>query len=169
MAALWQDQLYDHLKELGISLMCYVPDGGHANSITRAEADPDITAIPLTTEAEGVPLLAGHHLGGGKGVLLMQSSGVGNCVNQFSLIQFGRFPLFCIVTMRGEFGEQNPWQVAMGQGVEPAFNAMGLTCLRADREDEVLATATASHDLAYRSNQGVGMLLSQRLLGAKQF
>ena len=165
----WQDALYDHMKELGITLMAYVPDGGHKTAISRATEDPQMTAIPLTTEAEGVPLLAGHHLGGGKGVLLMQSSGVGNCVNQFSLIQFGRFPLFCIVTMRGEFGEQNPWQVAMGRGVEPAFEAMGLMCVRADREDEVLATATATHDLAFRSNQGVGMLLSQRLLGAKQF
>ena len=165
----WQDALYDHLKGLGISLMAYVPDGGHKTVISRATDDPEITAIPLTTEAEGVPLLAGHHLGGGKGVLLMQSSGVGNCVNQFSLIEFGRFPLFCIVTMRGEFGEQNPWQVPMGRGVQPVMEAMGLTCLRAEREDEVLATATAAHDLAFRSNQGVGMLLGQRLLGAKAF
>lgn len=169
MVATWQDQLYDHLKQLGISLICYVPDGGHATAISRAEADPDVIAIPLTTEAEGVPLLAGHHLGGGKGVLLMQSSGVGNCVNQFSLIHFGRFPFFSIITMRGEFGEQNPWQVAMGRGVQPVMEAMGMMCLRADREDEVLTTATAAHDLAFRSNQGVGMLLSQRLLGAKQF
>ena len=165
----WQDALYDHLKGLGISLMAYVPDGGHKTVISRATDDPEITAIPLTTEAEGVPLLAGHHLGGGKGVLLMQSSGVGNCVNQFSLIEFGRFPLFCIVTMRGEFGEQNPWQVPMGRGVQPVMEAMGLTCLRAEREDDVLPTATAAHDLAFRSNQGVGMLLGQRLLGAKAF
>ena len=165
----WQDALYDHLKDLGISLVAYVPDGGHKTAISRATEDPEITAVPLTTEAEGVPLLAGHHLGGGNGVLLMQSSGVGNCVNQFSLIEFGRFPLFCIVTMRGEFGEQNPWQVPMGRSVQPVMEAMGLTCLRAEREDEVLSTATAAHDLAFRSNQGVGMLLGQRLLGAKPF
>ena len=165
----WQDALYDHLKTLGITLMAYVPDGGHKTAISRATDDPDITAIPLTTEAEGVPLLAGHHLGGGKGVLLMQSSGVGNCVNQFSLIEFGRFPLLCLVTMRGEFGEQNPWQVPMGRGVQPVIEAMGLTCLRADREDEVIPTATAAHDLAFRSNQGVAMLLGQRLIGAKPF
>ena len=146
-----------------------MPDGGHKTAISRATDDPDVTAIPLTTEAEGVPLLAGHHLGGGKGALLMQSSGVGNCVNQFSLIEFGRFPLLCIVTMRGEFGEQNPWQVPMGRGVQPVMEAMGMTCLRADREDEVLATATAAHDLAFRSNKGVGLLLGQKLLGAKAF
>lgn len=169
MADTWQDQLYDHLKSSGITLVAYVPDGGHKTLINRATEDQDMVAIPLTTEAEGVPLLAGHHLGGERGVLLMQSSGVGNCVNQFSLIEFGRFPMFTIVTMRGEYGEQNPWQVPMGRGVQPVMEAMGMTCLRAEREDEVIATATAAMDMAFRSNQGVGMLLGQRLLGAKAF
>ena len=168
MAATWQDQLYEHLKQLGISLICYVPDGGHATAISRAEADPDVIAIPLTTEAEGVPLLAGHHLGGGKGVLLMQSSGVGNCVYQFSLIHFGRFPFYSIITMRGEFGEQNPWQVAMGRGVQPVMEAMGMMCLRADREDEVLTTASGADDLVFGVNHAVGLMWSNSGVDAKQ-
>jgi sulfopyruvate decarboxylase TPP-binding subunit len=44
-------------------------------------------AVPLTTEEEGVALSAG----GQRGVLLMQSSGVGNCVNMLSLTQIFRF------------------------------------------------------------------------------
>jgi sulfopyruvate decarboxylase TPP-binding subunit len=102
-------------------------------------------------------------------VLLMQSSGVGNCVNQFSLIRIGRFPFVTIVSMRGEFGEQNAWQLPMGQGVRPVMEAMGMHCLTAERADEVIPTATAAINMAYRSNAGVGMLLGQRLLGAKAF
>jgi len=45
--------------------------------------------VALTTEEEGVALLAGTDLGGARGVLLMQSSGVGNCVNMLSLIRAG--------------------------------------------------------------------------------
>ncbi len=60
-------------------------------------------------------MLAGAWLGGVRGVLLMQSSGVGNCVNLLSLVQECRFPLLMIVTMRGEWGETNPWQVPMGR------------------------------------------------------
>ena len=114
-------------------------------------------------------MMAGMHLGGGRGVLLMQSSGVGNCVNQFSLVRIGRFPFLTIVTMRGDFGEQNPWQVPMGQGVRPVMEGMGLACLTAEREEDVIPTATAAVDMAYRSQMGVGMLLGQRLLGAKAF
>jgi len=165
----WQDALYDHLRGMGVTLFAYVPDAGHRVLIDRSLADPGAVSVPLTTEAEGVPMMAGHHLGGGRGVLLMQSSGVGNCVNQFALIPLGRFPFVTIVSMRGEFGEQNPWQLPMGQGVRPVMAAMGLHCLTADRPDEVIPTATAAVNMAYKSSAGVGMLLSQRLLGAKAF
>lgn len=169
IAQTWQDALYERLRELGLTLFAYVPDAGHRVLIDRSLADPEAISVPLTTEMEGVPLLAGHHLGGGRGVLLMQSSGVGNCVNQFSLIRTGRFPFFTIVSMRGEFGEQNPWQVPMGQGVRPVMQAMGLHCFTVERADEVIPAATAAVNMAYRSDAGVGMLLSQRLLGAKAF
>jgi sulfopyruvate decarboxylase alpha subunit len=165
----WQDQLYEHLRAQGFTLFVYVPDAGHKTLINRSLADPEVASIPLTTEAEGVPMLAGHWLGGGRGVLLMQSSGVGNCVNQFSLIRIGRFPFLTIVSMRGDFGEQNPWQIPMGQGVVPVMQGMGLLCLTAERPDEVIQTATAAIDMAYRSSAGVGLLLSQKLLGAKEF
>jgi len=168
-AGSWQEALYDHLRAMDVTLFAYVPDAGHKVLIDRSLADPDAVSVPLTTEAEGVPMLAGHHLGGGRGVLLMQSSGVGNCVNQFSLIRIGRFPFVAIVSMRGEFGEQNPWQLPMGQGVRPVMEGMGLVCMTAERPDEVLPTATAAINMAYKSNAGVGMLLSQRLLGAKAF
>lgn len=165
----WQNALYDHLRAMDVTLFAYVPDGGHKVLINRSIEDPDAISVPLTTEAEGVPMMAGHHLGGGRGVLLMQSSGVGNCVNQFSLVRIGRFPFVAIVTMRGDFGEQNPWQVPMGQGVRPVMEGMGLACLTAERAEDVIPTATAAVDMAYRSQMGVGMLLSQRLLGAKAF
>lgn len=165
----WQDRLYEKLRANGVDLFVYVPDAGHKQTINRAKADPDATAVALTNEAEGVPILAGYHLGGKKGVLLMQSSGVGNCVNQFSLVEIGRFPLLTIISMRGEFGEQNQWQFAMGKGVEPCLTAMGLHALKVSTEDDLLPTVQAAHDMVFRGKQGVGVMLSQRLLGAKPF
>ena len=104
----WQDQMYDLLRKAKVDIFSYVPDGGHKQVIIRCNADPEVTAVPLTTEQEGVALAAGVHLGGKRSVLLMQSSGVGNCINMLSLIDIGRFPFLGIVTMRGEFGEGNP-------------------------------------------------------------
>lgn len=165
----WPHQLYDALRAGGVSLFAYVPDGGHKVMINRAIDDQQATAIPLTTEEEGVALLCGAHLGDAKGVLLMQSSGAGNCINMLSLAAFGRFPILMIVTMRGEFGEQNPWQVPMGLATPAALKSIGVQCLRADTAQDVVPTATAALNMAYKSTMSTSLLLSQKLIGAKAF
>ncbi|MCG8691597.1 MAG: hypothetical protein MI806_10350, partial [Minwuiales bacterium] len=101
----WPDDIFDALTAADVRQVAYVPDAGHSRLIERCLADAAKTCVPLTTEEEGVALLAGGWLGGERGVLLMQSSGVGNCTNMFSLIQTCRFPLLSIVTMRGHWGE----------------------------------------------------------------
>jgi len=124
----WQHELYDLLRENGITQIAYVPDAGHSILIDRSLADPSVHSIALTTEEEGVALIAGADLGGTRAVLLMQSSGVGNCINMLSLIKGARFPFLTLVSMRGDFGEGNPWQFAMGQATEPVLAAMGVVC-----------------------------------------
>jgi sulfopyruvate decarboxylase alpha subunit len=165
----WQDQVYDLLRQHDVTQFGYVPDAGHKVLINRSIADREVYAVSLTTEEEGIGLLAGAHLGGARGVLLMQSSGVGNCVNLLSLIRGGRFPFLTIVTMRGTFGEGNPWQVAMGQAVEPVLKTMGLLVLSAEREDEAVATVEAGCTMAYKGGNAVAVLLTQKLIGAKEF
>jgi len=167
--SIWQDQLYDSLRRHGITLFSYVPDAGHAIIINRSLNDSNATSVPLTTEEEGVALLAGAHLGGKRGVLLMQSSGVGNCINMLSLINAGRFPFLTIVSMRGDFGEQNPWQLPMGQAVEPCLIAMNTLCLRIETRKDIPSTTEAAAQMAYKSDQSVAILLSQKLIGAKPF
>ena len=77
----WQEDLLQLLRKNEVTLFCYVPDGGHKTLINRSIEDAAVTSVPLTTEEEGVATCAGCHLGGTKSVLLMQSSGVGNCIN----------------------------------------------------------------------------------------
>jgi sulfopyruvate decarboxylase alpha subunit len=165
----WPDALYDLLRANGITQFCYVPDAGHKVLIDRSLADPDVHSIPLTTEEEGVAMVAGADLGGNRAVLLMQSSGVGNCINMLSLTQGGRFPFLTIVSMRGEYGEGNPWQFAMGQAVEPVLKAMGVIVLRAEQPGEVIEAVSAAITMAFQSGQQVAVLLTQRLIGAKKF
>ena len=83
---IWEDDIYTALKKAGISQVPYVPDAGHAHLIRRVHDDPDMTPIVLTTEEEGIASSCGAWLGGKRSVLLMQSSGVGNCVNMLSLV-----------------------------------------------------------------------------------
>src|SRR5579884_3986847 len=130
--ARWQDALYDLLRRNNVTQFAYVPDAGHRILIDRSLADPDVRSVPLTTEEEGVAMLAGADLGGARGVLLMQSSGVGNCINMLSLVRNGNFPFLTLVSMRGDFGETNPWQYPMGQAVQKVLEAMGVIVMRAE-------------------------------------
>jgi sulfopyruvate decarboxylase alpha subunit len=165
----WQDDLYDLLRRNGVTQFAYVPDAGHRILIDRSLADPGAQSVALTTEEEGVALLAGADLGGARGVLLMQSSGAGNCVNMLSLTKGGRFPLLTLVSMRGDFGEGNPWQFPMGQAVEPVLEAMGVICMRIERPEDVVPTVSAALTMVFQGGHAVAVLLTQKLLGAKQF
>ncbi len=166
---LWADELYRVLRAWDVTQFSYVPDAGHTVLIDRSLADPAVHSVRLTTEEEGVAMLAGAHLGGARGALLMQSSGIGNCVNMFSLVKNGQFPMLVLVSMRGEFGEGNPWQMPMGQAVQPVLETCGLTCLRAGAPDEVAPVAQAACTMVFQAEQAVAVLLSQRLVGAKKF
>ncbi len=163
----WQDQLFDAVKAADIRQVGYVPDAGHARLIERCGADPQIRDVVLTTEEEGVALAAGAWLGGQRALLLMQSSGAGNCVNMLSLIAACRFPFVTFVTMRGEWAEFNPWQVPMGSIVEPALKLCGVHTYRVERPEEVAETAAAAMDIAFSGDLAVAVILSQKLLGRK--
>ena len=165
----WSEDIYNVLKAFDVRQVAYVPDGGHAALIRRVLADAGMRGITLTTEEEGVALLAGAWLGGHRGVLLMQSSGVGNCVNMLSLVKAGRFPFLALVTMRGEWGEFNPWQVSMGAATEQAFAMMDVRVTRARRADEVQGTVGAAAAMAFDAGVASAVLLSQELIGAKDF
>tara|TARA_B110000003_G_scaffold206360_1_gene205221 strand:+ start:132 stop:650 length:519 start_codon:yes stop_codon:yes gene_type:complete len=165
----WQNKLFQILKKEKITIFTYVPDAGHKILIDNAIKDNSINAIALTSEQEGIGIAAGAYLGGSKAVLLMQSSGVGNCINQLSLIKHGQFPFLTIITMRGEYGEGNPWQYAMGEAVIPSLNSIGVQCLRINNEDEVESNIEAALTMVFKAERSVAVLLSQKLIGAKSF
>ena len=165
----WPEDIFGILQRFDVRQVPYVPDAGHSQLIERVLAEPSMRAVPLTTEEEGVALLAGAWAGGQRGVLLMQSSGVGNCVNMFSLTQIFRFPFLTLVTMRGEWGEFNPWQVPMGSITPGVLELAGIKVLRASHPNEVRDVVEAAARQAYEACTPTAVLLSQRLIGAKVF
>ena len=166
-AGAWPDQLFDALKRGGIRQVGYVPDAGHSRLIERCRADRGIRDIVLTTEEEGVALAAGAWLGGERAALLMQSSGVGNCINMLSLSRTCRFPLLMFITMRGEWEEFNPWQVPMGSIVEPVLEMCEADVFRVRTPDEVAGTAERALQRAFGDERIAAVILSQQLIGKK--
>jgi sulfopyruvate decarboxylase alpha subunit len=169
IATIWPEQIFDLFKRHDISQVALVPDAGHARLIRLCEADNAIEVVSLTSEQEGVALMAGAWLGGAKSVLLMQSSGVGNCINMLSLATNHRTPMPMIVTMRGDFGEFNPAQMPMGQATQAVLEAMGTVVHRADRPEDVAPTVDATLRLAFNTMRPTATLIGQRVLGAKTF
>lgn len=168
-AAAWPDQIYDLLKKHEIRQVALVPDAGHSRLIKRCLADNEIAVTTLTTEEEGVALLQGAWLGGQKGVLLMQSSGVGNCINMLSLSHIHRCPMPMLVTMRGDFGEFNPAQVPMGEATQAVLEAMGTLVKRADTPEDIAPTVDATIRMAFNTFRPTATLIGQRVIGAKTF
>ena len=166
---MWPEEIHRELSAAGVRVVGYVPDAGHKRLIELCQADKKMRAVVLTTEEEGIGLAAGAWLGGQKSVLLMQSSGVGNVVNVLGMVRECRFPLVTLVTMRGEQGEFNPWQVPMGQAVRPVLEAMGTVVHAPAAEDDIVPTVNAALRLAYNSYASVAVLIPQRVIGIKSF
>ena len=108
-------------------------------------------------------------MGGTRAAVLMQSSGVGNCIYMLSLPVIARVPLLLLVTMRGEWAEFNPWQNPMGRATQRSLEAIGVTVLRADTARDVIDTVEQATTMAYDGDQQIAVLIGQRLLGKKKW
>jgi sulfopyruvate decarboxylase alpha subunit len=165
----WSDEVHGILREQGMRQIAYVPDTGLKHLIELINRDKKMRAVPLTTEEEGIALATGAWLAGDKSTLLLQSSGVGNCINMLGMAIECRIPLLMIVTMRGQWGEFNPWQMPMAQATAPVLTAMGVIVQPVDRADEVAPTVAAAGKLAFNTNRVVAVQIAQRMVGAKEF
>lgn len=161
--------IYQALLKHQVRQVAYVPDSGHLQLINRCAESRQLISVPLTTEEEGVALLAGAWLGGDRGVLLMQSSGVGNCINMFSLSSVCQMPLLMLVTMRGEQGEFNPWQVPMGNNTETLLNTAGITVFPVFESEKLVETVEAAARNVFQGPAAVAVLISQSIAGVKTF
>jgi sulfopyruvate decarboxylase alpha subunit len=165
----WPQEVFYAMKARGIGTVATVPDGGLTQLLKQCEADAATRIVTLTTEEEGIGILAGLWLGGQRGMLAMQSSGVGNCINALGYAATLRAPCLMLVTMRGQWGEFNPWQVPMGQATRTVLEAMGVKCFPVDRAEMVGETFAAAADLAFSGDFCAAVPIGQRVIGAKGF
>jgi len=165
----WSNDVFREMKARRITTVCTIPDGGLTTLLRLIEADRDMRLVTLSSEQEGIGIATGCWLGGRRAMVAMQSSGVGNCINALGLPAAYRAPCLMLVTMRGQWGEFNPWQVPMGQATKPALEAMGVKCFPVDKPEEVAETFAAAADIAFNSWLSAAVLVSQRIIGAKGF
>jgi sulfopyruvate decarboxylase alpha subunit len=165
----WSQEVFDAMGARGIGTVATVPDGGLTGLLSLCEAGPETRIVTLTAEEEGIGVTTGLWLGGQRGMIAMQSSGVGNCINALGYVATLRAPCLMLVTMRGQWGEFNPWQVPMGQATQTVLEAMGVKCFPVDRAERVGETFEAASDLVFNGNFAAAVLIGQRIIGAKGF
>jgi len=167
--AAWSGVMFDLMRDAGVTLFAHIPDAGNDQLIKIAEQHNEVQTILLTTEEEGVAVCAGADLVGKRGVLCMQSSGLGNCPNYLSLVKGGRFPLLMMISMRGDYGEQNPWQYPMGDAVEALLETMNVKMFKVEHRDDMEKAIRAALGATGNGAQAAAIVLSQKFLGAKGF
>ena len=151
--------VYRGLKRAGIDFAASVPCINLQQLLHQVEADHEIIHIPVTREEEGVGLCAGAWMGGRKPALIMQNSGLGNCVNALASLDFlYNIPLLMIISHRGCEGETIAGQVPMGKLTPKLLDAMEVLYFspKPSRAEETVAQAWS---LAATRKRPVAVLL----------
>jgi len=166
---IWTDIVFDRLKANKLEVVCHVPDIVLASLIARAEADSFFTVVPLTREEEGVGVLTGVYLGGRRGLLMMQVSGLGNSINGLASLAIPyQIPFLMLISQRGELGEFNAAQIAMGQAARPVLEALGIPHFTLRRTGEISSLMDGAIKTAYTAQRPVALFLSTEMVGWKQ-
>lgn len=164
----WQSDVADSLKRNGIEVVAYVPDEVTGGLLKELEGDQALTVVGVTREEEGVALLAGAYLGGKRGTLILQGSGLGNAINALSsLAVASQIPLLLIISERGRLGEFNPAQVPLGRATPRILEALGIQAFSIGAGDDVAQIVDGGARLAFLSSLPVALLLSPTLTGGK--
>jgi sulfopyruvate decarboxylase alpha subunit len=164
----WPDKIVSVLKANDICSISFVPDAVIGGILKIAEKDPYFNLTTLAREEEGIGIITGEYFGGRYGVLMMQSSGLGNCVNALASLAIPyQIPLLILISQRGELGEFNACQVIMGKAIRSILDALGIQHYTLDREDNLEIILNGAIKTAHTSDQPVVVILSTAIVGWK--
>jgi sulfopyruvate decarboxylase alpha subunit len=164
----WGQHMAEALRRNGIRLYATVPDSIVSQVLRPLYAAEDCTVVTVSREEEGVGMLSGAYLAGQRGALLMQNSGLGNCVNTLaSLNVAAQIPVVLVISHRGDLGEFNPAQVPMGQAAERILETLEVRTAVPKTIDELERQADGLIKLAYTRSLPVAFVLPPELTGGK--
>nr|HDO81354.1 sulfopyruvate decarboxylase subunit alpha [Candidatus Bathyarchaeota archaeon] len=111
------------LLEAKVDFAVSVPASLFAEVLMKIESY-GIKHVIVTREEEGVGVAAGAYLGGRRPAILMQNSGLGNCLNALlSLNKTFGIPLLMLIAQRGWRREKIVAQIPMGEATIPILKA----------------------------------------------
>lgn len=164
----WADTIVQALKDSDVSLIAYVPDISIDAVTSLMVDDKHFRVVSAAREEEAIGIAVGSYAVGRNAAVFMQSSGFGNCINALaSLCIPCRVPIPMFINLRGEVGEFNIAQVAMGRSTRPILDVLGLPHYTLDNEDRLLQKVGGALTLCYSSRQPLALCLTPMLHGGK--
>ncbi|MFQ6014647.1 MAG: sulfopyruvate decarboxylase subunit alpha [Anaerolineae bacterium] len=165
----WGEAILRSLKGNGMRLVTTVPDLVIGRLLTAMADDPFFETVTLTREEEGIGILSGAYLGGRRGTLMMQVSGLGNCINGLASLALPyQIPFLMLISQRGELGEFNPCQINMGRSARPILEALGIQHFTLRWPHEIETIVEGAIKTAYSGQTPVAVFLSAELVGWKE-
>jgi sulfopyruvate decarboxylase alpha subunit len=164
----WPRKIVAALKANDVRSISFIPDSVIDRILKVAEKDPYFHFTTLAREEEGIGIITGEYLGGRYGVLMMQSAGLGNCVNALASLAIPyQIPFLMLISQRGELGEFNACHVVLGKALRNILEALGVQHYTVNREDEMETVLNGAIKTAYTCDQPVAVILSTALVGWK--
>jgi sulfopyruvate decarboxylase subunit alpha len=164
----WARTLLDGFRAEDIRNLVFLPDTVMGRLLALAEEDPFFRLVGVHREEEAVGILAGMFLGGQRGAMLVQSSGLGNALNALgSLAMAYRIPFPLLVSLRGELGEFNPAQLHMGRAVPGCLDALTIRHVTLSSEVNMSTIVSGALKTCFTAEEPFGILLSALLTGWK--
>lgn len=164
----WERDVLESLKRHDVDVIAYLPDSILAPLVDRVESDDDLEAVRVPREEAGVAVLSGAWLGGRRGALLCQSSGLANCFNALgSHVKPAGLPFVGIVTRRGGLGDHNRAQIPAGYNLPRLLDDLGVRNRPVDRPDDVGDVVDRATETAFSTADPFVLLLEPTLTGGK--
>jgi sulfopyruvate decarboxylase alpha subunit len=165
----WAETIAGCLKQHGIRYINYVPDAIGEKILQVVRNDDAFEILPLAREEEGVGVVCGQSVGGGRGVLMMPTSGLGNSINALASLPIPyRIPVPMVIGFRGALGEFNASQVPMGQATPAVLRSLGIPFFMLERDEEVQKVTDGALKLTYALESPVAILVTTQLTGWKK-
>lgn len=165
----WADTVVAVLKKYNVRYLTYLPDSKIEKLLEAARNLGGFEALPLTREEEGIGVVCGLSVAGARGAMLCPTAGLGNSINALASLAIAyRIPCPIIIGVRGDLGEFNPGQVAMGQSTKGILDALRIPTYSITREDEVEKMTEGALRVCYASEAPVAILVTNELAGWKE-
>lgn len=164
----WQQQIVTTLEQNDVTFVTYLPDTPLSPVIETIEDDEAFTAVPVTREEEAIGVLSGAWLGGQRGALVCQSSGVATAINGFaSLSKPAQIPFIGFVTRRGSVGEFNRAQIPFGYEMPEILDSIGVRNTSVSSPESLEQQADMAIKSAFATDDPFVVILESTLTGAK--